>query len=144
MEITIREYKTSDTKAIYYLNKNELGYEYSLAETEKNLSKLSNCKSHKIFVAVQNQDVVGYIHAADYDLIYATHMKNIMGIAVSSYNKRKGIGKLLLQAIEQWAKNTGASGVRLVSGSSRTDAHQFYTNCGYYGGKQQLNFKKYL
>lgn len=142
MNIAIREYQISDGTAICDLNKTEMGYENSLIETEKNLCKLSNNKNHKIYVAVINEKIVGYIHANDYDLIYAPHMKNIMGIAVSSAHKRKGIGKMLILAIECWAKDTGACGVRLVSGLSRTQAHNFYSKCGYDGGKQQLNFKK--
>lgn len=43
------------------------------------------------------------------------HMKNIMGIAVSSNFRKMGIGKALLDSVEHWARDTGASGVRLVS-----------------------------
>lgn len=41
----------------------------------------------------------------------------------------------------KWAKETGASGIRLVSGMERSSAHEFYGHCGYNYGKQQLNFK---
>jgi len=69
-------------------------------------------------------------------------MKNIMGIAVSSEYKQKGIGRALLQQVENWARETGASGIRLVSGAIRTDAHAFYRRCGYSGNKEQINLKK--
>lgn len=69
-------------------------------------------------------------------------MKNNMGIAVFSGYHRQGIGRALLQAVENWAKETGASCVRLVSGAERTGAHGFYQRCGYTDGKNQLNFKK--
>ncbi|MEG0711801.1 MAG: GNAT family N-acetyltransferase, partial [Niameybacter sp.] len=85
---------------------------------------------------------IGYVHANDYDVIYAPHMKNIMGIAVSKQYKRQGVGKALLEAVEEWAKKTGASGVRLVSGETRSGAHTFYRYCGYEGEKRQINFKK--
>ena len=84
----------------------------------------------------------GYVHDLDYDLLYAPHMKNIMGIAVSSAYKRKGIGSALLQYVENWALETGASGIRLVSGATRTDAHAFYRHCGFEGNKEQINLKK--
>lgn len=35
-----------------------------------------------------------------------------------------------------------AKGVRLVSGATRSDAHEFYRHCGYGGDKRQINFKK--
>ena len=65
-----------------------------------------------------------------------------MGIAVSRKYKRKGIGRALLQQVEHWARETGASGIRLVSGATRTDAHAFYRRCGFEGNKEQINLKK--
>lgn len=121
-----------------------MGYEYPVDKTKNKLERLLKSDKDKIFVATVQSIVVGYIHASDYDTIYAPHMKNIMGIAVSNAYKKQGIGKAMLKEVEKWAKETGASGIRLVSGSSRTGAHEFYRRCGYDGGKQQLNFKKYF
>lgn len=89
-----------------------------------------------------NNIVVGYVHAVDYDAIYAPHMKNIMGIAVSDNYKKKGVGRALLQTVEDFAQKDGASGVRLNSGKTRTGAHEFYLRCGYSGDKLQINFRK--
>lgn len=121
-----------------------MGYEYPYDETKNKLEHLLKSNKDKILVATIQGVVVGYIHASDYDVIYAPHMKNIMGIAVSSEYKKHGIGKTLVTGIEKWAKETGASGIRLISGSTRTGAHEFYRRCGYDGGKQQSNFKKYF
>jgi len=142
VDFSIREATASDATAIWRLNCNEMGYQYSLEKTAQNITKLLRSNTDKIFVAVSEGSVVGYVHANDYDLLYAPHMKNIMGIAVSSEHKQQGIGRALLQQVEQWACKTGATGVRLVSGLSRTDAHEFYHRCGYSGDKEQLNLKK--
>ncbi|WP_144034125.1 hypothetical protein SPSIL_011460 [Sporomusa silvacetica DSM 10669] len=142
MKIILRECKPQDYMDITLLNKNEMGYEYLAEDTKKRLGQLLNDSNHKIFVAIINDKVVGYIHANNHDLLYAPHLKNIMGIAVSFDFKRNGIGKMLLNEVEKWAQNTGASGVRLVSGATRIGAHAFYTNCGYTGNKEQKNFKK--
>lgn len=142
MEFIIRECKLEDYTDIALLNKNEMGYEYSAEDTKKKLEKLLNDSSNKIYVAVLEEKVVGYVHANNYDLLYAPHLKNIMGIAVLSDFRENGIGKKLLYEVEKWAKNTGAYGVRLVSGSTRIGAHAFYISCGYDGNKKQRNFKK--
>ncbi len=142
MQVKIREFQMTDSKAIYDLNREEMGYEYPLEDTKAKLHQLSSSQCDKIYVAVVDEEVVGYIHANDYNLIYAPHMKNIMGIAVSSHWKRQGIGRALLARVEAWAQETGAKGVRLVSGASRTGAHAFYRSCGYSGDKMQLNLKK--
>lgn len=144
MNYTIREATLCDAEAIWKLNSLEMGYQFPLEITAERLEALINDNSHKILVAVCGDDVVGYIHAVDYDLIFSHHMKNIMGIAVASSHKRKGIGKALLTKIELWGKETGAAGVRIVSGANRKEAHEFYRNCGYCGEKAQLNLTKFF
>lgn len=142
MDIQVRSCEIIDAEAIYQLNIREMGYDYPKDKTEEKLKQLLKSDKDKIFVAVIDNTVVGYVHANDYDVIYAPHMKNIMGIAVSSNFKKKGIGRALLSAIEDWGQKNGAVGVRLVSGATRTGAHEFYRHCGYSGDKQQINFRK--
>ncbi|MBE6976586.1 MAG: GNAT family N-acetyltransferase [Ruminococcaceae bacterium] len=140
--IYIREACEADISAIWELNAIEMGYQYPLDATTQKVKMLLNSKADKIYVAVLEHTVVGYVHANNYDVIYAPHMKNIMGIAVLSNYKRCGIGRALLQQVEQWGRSTGAAGVRLTSGMMRTEAHVFYHSCGYAGDKEQLNLKK--
>lgn len=144
MKFKIRECCVDDAKYIQELNCNEMGYDYSIEDTKLKLESLLVSKKDKIFVAVLDDIVVGYIHASNYDVVYAPNMKNIMGIAVSSAYRRNRIGEALLRKIEEWAKESGAKGLRLVSSSTRVGAHEFYRHMGYDGGKQQLNFKKWL
>ena len=144
MEFQIRECKMEDASAVHNLNSAELGYEYSIDNTKAKLKCLLKSKKDQIFVATVDRVVVGYVHACDYDLIYAPHLKNIMEIAVLSEYKQQGIGKALLTEIEKWAKETGAAGVRLASGEPRKGAHEFYRRCGYHAVRSQLNFKKYF
>ncbi len=138
----IRECKVSDGEDIAKINLEELGYQYDKEQTKKKLELLLSSPKDKILVAVVKDTVVGYIHAVDYDVIYGPHYKNIMGVAVLKEYKRIGIGKALLTGTENWAKETGAQGIRLNSGESRIDAHRFYTNCGYLSNKNQKNFFK--
>lgn len=142
MNYVIRKATVHDAEAIHKLNCDEMGYDYPADKTEEKLKFLLDSTKDAVYVATVNDTVVGYIHANDYDLIYAPHMKNIMGIAVDSSYKHNGIGKALLQQVELWAKETGASGIRLVSGAGRTDAHAFYRKCGFSGDTEQLNLKK--
>lgn len=142
MNITIREACPTDAEVLCRLNRDELGYDYPLNKTAEKLEVLLKSPHCRIYVAEYAGDVVGYVHAADYDVLYAPHVKNILGIAISSNFRMNGIGKLLLSAVEQWAKETGAAGVRLVSGALRTGAHKFYLACGYSESKDQKNFKK--
>lgn len=142
MNFIIRECKIADGPYIQQLNRRQMGYDFPLRETMKKLEKRLADPSQKIFVAEADEQVVGYIHLEGYDTLYAPHMKNILGIATARQYQRRGIGRALLSAAENWARHTGAAGVRLVSGEGRKDAHKFYAVCGYDGGKKQINFKK--
>ena len=142
-DFVIRECRLEDAATIQKLNEEEMGYFYSVEDTEKKLQKLLGSDKDRIFTAVAGGCVVGYIHANEYDVLYAPSMKNIMGIAVSKEKRNLGIGKALMQKVENWAKEPGAAGIRLVSGASRSDAQAFYQHCGFESGKQQINFKKF-
>lgn len=144
MKVEIRECRLSDCNDIYELNKNEMGYDYPCEDTYKKLMKLIKSESDKIFVAVSDNKTIGYIHINDYESVYAPPMKNIMGIAVAEKYKRQGIGRKLMNEAENWAKNTGAYAIRLVSGAERKGAHEFYYSCGFEKTKEQLNLKKKL
>lgn len=142
MDVQIRLCETDDVSAIYELNRQEMWYDYAVEKTAEKLERLLKSEADRIFVAVVDGNVVGYVHARDYDVIYAPQYKDILGIAVFAAYKKMGIGRALLTAVEEWAKESGATGIRLVFGSVRTGAHEFYRRCGYNGDKQQINFKK--
>ncbi len=141
-DIKFRDAVLSDAAAICELSRTALGYECSEQSTEQTLEKLLQKPWHKMIIAEVNGKVAGYLHAEDYQTLYAPPMKNIMGIAVSAEFRRMSIGKRLLCAAEDWAMATGAAGIRLVSGMDRTGAHLFYERCGYYNRKSQKNFVK--
>lgn len=142
MEYIIRPAAMTDAAAICRLNREEMGYDYPLEETIKLLEILLAAPADRIYVAEMNGETVGYVHAQHYQVLYAPPMKNILGIAVSSAHRRGGIGAALLDRAEQWAREEGCEMVRLVSGATRTGAHEFYRRRGYGEGRAQLNFKK--
>jgi GNAT superfamily N-acetyltransferase len=142
INIIIRKANEKDAAAICKLSQEGLGYDYSIEKTQQKLIKLLKEYNHKILVAQLEGDCVGYIHGNRYSLLYCDEMINIMGIAVLEQYKRNGIGKRLLEAIENWGIEMGVSGIRLTSGETRTAAHQFYECCGYESHKMQKNFVK--
>ena len=74
MNLQIREARTEDYTSICKLSREQLGYDFPPDETRTKLAALLNRSSDKIFVAVQGQHVVGYVHACNYDVLYAPHM----------------------------------------------------------------------
>ena len=47
-------------------------------------------------------------------------------LAVSPEHRSQGVGKDLLDAAKDWARDRGASHLELDSGNARADAHRFY------------------
>ena len=144
MQVEIRPARETDAAGIAALSTDELGYQTTAEQVREKLAARLNSNRDRILVAAAEGQVVGYIHANTYETLYFPPLKNLMGLAVSSAYRCKGIGTALLDAIEAWARETGASGVRLNSGATRTEAHQFYRSRGYGGEKQQLRLIKYL
>ena len=142
MEYTIREAIIADAEALSELNAIEMGYEYSPEETAIKLRAALSRETDRIYVAICDEKVVGYIHACDYDLLFLPSMKNILALAVFSEYCGNGIGSALMARVENWAKSTDACGIRLVSGESRVIAHIFYEKCGFTSDKMQKNYKK--
>ena len=141
-QFVIRQAKISDIEDIYYINKISLGYNYNIDKQRNKLETILNDKTQAVFVADINGKVVGYIHLANYDLIYADNLKNCLGIAVEKDYQLIGVGSALLNQAEIWTTKNGAAGIRINSGIERESAHKFYTSKGYVENKVQKNFKK--
>jgi predicted N-acetyltransferase YhbS len=140
--VSIREAAISDAHAICLLNREALGYDFPEEKTSAQLRRILHSKAACVFVAEKDCRVVGYIHAADYECCYSENMVNVMALAVDGSARRTGIGKMLLTAAEDWAREKGAAGIRLSSGIDRTGAHKFYESCGYSFRKDSKNFFK--
>ena len=142
LPLSVRPAGISDAAAIAALCSESMGYPAPEQEVRGRLQALLQDGAQCILVAEAGGETIGYIHACDYQVLYAPAMKNILGLAVSPAFRRRGAASALLAAVEDWARQTGAEAIRLVSGESRTGAHAFYRSQGYTGEKRQLNFKK--
>ena len=137
----IREATIEDAFAICNISCADLGYDSSREFVSTRISNLDKGRE-KVFVAEVNGIVAGYIHAEKYQTLYAEPMINILGLAVSSKFRRRGIGRLLLKYAERWANEVGIHRIRLNSGASRKEAHLFYRAMGYNNEKGQIRFIK--
>jgi predicted N-acetyltransferase YhbS len=136
----IRPALPEDAAAIETINAEALGYAYG--DTAARLRRILQKPNDRMFAAVADGNVVGYIHGSDYDRTYGGPQKNVLTLAVLPAYQGRGVGRMLLERLERWAKDDGCAGVRLVSGFDRAAAHGFYLRCGYTDRKDQKNFVK--
>jgi len=144
MDIHIRRALIKDASGIQKLNAAELGAVYPVGKTRQILTQLLQSEQDRIYVAEIEGTIVGYVHACNYTLLCSPPIKNIMSIAISKDYQKHGIGKVLLERIENWAKETEASIIRIISDGSGINAYEYYKNLGYEGGKLQMHFTKKL
>ena len=138
----LRDLKTTDVAAICEINKEALGYSFSLEETASQLDKLSQASHHFLlgFEDSTSHDLLGYVHAEVYESLYSKPGFNILALAVLPQTQGQGIGKTLLQGLEQEAKKRGYNFIRLNSADHRLGAHAFYEKVGYTCDKTQKRF----
>ena len=138
----LRDLKTTDVAAICEINKEALGYSFSLEETASQLDKLSQDSHHYLlgFEDSISHDLLGYVHAEVYESLYSKPGLNILALAVLPQTQGQGIGKTLLQGLEHEAKKRGYNFIRLNSADHRLGAHAFYEKVGYTCDKTQKRF----
>lgn len=141
--MNVRKADINNASAICRICTDDLGYECSEEFVSNRLKNIDGSRE-VVFAAEVDGTVVGYIHAEIYNTLYFASMINILGLAVSRDNRRQGVGRALITCAENWAKEQGINIVRLNSGSSRKEAHEFYRAMGYDNEKLQVRFLKNL
>ena len=138
----LRNLRETDVKAICDINQEALGYSFSSEETASQLARLSQY-SHHFLLAYEDEAshaLLGYVHAEVYESLYSKAGFNILALAVSPQAQGQGIGKSLLQGLEEEAKRRGYGFIRLNSADHRLGAHVFYEKVGYTCDKMQKRF----
>ena len=138
----LRDLKITDVDAIYKINIEALGYSFNLEDTASQLAKLSQDSHHYLlgFEDSSSHDLLGYVHAEVYESLYSKPGFNILALAVLPQMQGQGIGKTLLQGLEQEAKDQEYQFIRLNSADHRLGAHAFYEKVGYTCDKVQKRF----
>jgi GNAT superfamily N-acetyltransferase len=65
----------------------------------------------------------------------------LQDLVVRKDQRRRGIGRMLLDAATEWARAHGCTHLELSSGSGRTEAHRFYLREGM---TQSLTFQRWI
>jgi GNAT superfamily N-acetyltransferase len=131
--VKIRTAVEYDVPALAHLM-GELGYPTSVEEMKERYAYITSNKNYHTLVAELNGQVVGMIGLCT-GYFYEKNgcYVRIVAFVVDAKYRNKGIGSLLMEEAEHWAKNQGAITIGLNSGNriERQQAHQFYLQRGY-------------
>lgn len=132
-QVIIRDATATDLTALTALM-NELGYPTTLEEMRDRFSKISHHPDYKTIVALVNDEVVGMAGLAK-GVFYEKNgdYLRVVAFVVKQNCRGKGIGKILLTAAENRAKEQGITTVLINCGNriEREQAHRFYHEMGY-------------
>lgn len=132
MQILIREARKSDYIDICKLVKNELEYiDLDFDALFDRLNQMEQNKNHATFVAVGNNQVLGFIGLLKYITYENAGCVRILSMAVLRGRQNNGIGSKLLLRAEQYARENGITHINLTSHLRRIEAHAFYEHNGY-------------
>ncbi|MES2392698.1 MAG: GNAT family N-acetyltransferase [Acidobacteriota bacterium] len=142
--IEVRRVELRDAAAVEELI-GELGYARTLDEVQSWIAALdARGESQAALVAVVEGEVVGWIAVAIDRPLQSEAHGHITGLVVKDGRRGLGIGRRLCEAAEGWTRERGVNALRVLSRSTREEAHRFYVRDGYGVVKTSVVFEKRL
>ncbi len=122
----------------------QLGYPNTSKEVAARFTALVGRSRHAIFIAEDASRIFGWVHVQEMLTLETGPFADLGGLVVADGARGRGVGRLLVDAAEQWAIARGYPEMRVRSNVIRNEAHEFYAHLGYEVIKTQLNFRKSL
>jgi GNAT superfamily N-acetyltransferase len=129
----------ADAAAVAELS-GQLGYPAAPAAIARRFEGIERQGHAAVFVVTTGGRVVGWIHATIVPVLESDLAADIAGLVVDETIRGQGIGGLLLDAAEAWARAAGCTAMRVRSQIVRERAHGFYERRGYSRVKTQHVF----
>jgi len=132
-EILIREFDNPDIPEMANLMI-ELGYATTVIEMTERLKQILQDTNYRTLVAINKNEVIGMIGLIK-NFFWERNgcYVKVQALVVKQSFRKKGVGKLLIESAEDWAKEIGATLIALNCGikEERNDAHKFYPKVGF-------------
>lgn len=112
----------------------QLGYETDLSTLTVRFKNFTNQEGYGIAIADKDGEVIGWVAWSKSQLFVSDKVRiHIEGIVVKSEQKGTGIGKKLMNFVEERAHRCGGVIIDLTSGMRRAQdgSHKFYDALGY-------------
>jgi GNAT superfamily N-acetyltransferase len=129
--MTIRDAEPRDAPALVRLLE-QLGYPAGEEAVLRRLARMEASPADRLFVAELDGSVVGLagIHVSA-SLEHDQDAAKVSAIIVDEAHRRRGVGRALLEAVEDEARKRGCALVFLTTAERRGEAHRFYRRLGW-------------
>ena len=123
----------------------QLGYPAGEGDIRRRYDFILDREDARLFVAHDaDLTILGWIHVQATYLLEADPRAEIWGLVVAESARRSGVGRLLVDAAEDWAVKHGFSVIAVRSNLLRVEAHAFYERLGFEAVKNQKAYRKKL
>ena len=136
MQFDIRFAEMDDANAIAALSE-QWGYQSTKENMRRCLHNISNNGDHVIYVLLKEGLVIGWIHGIYSLRIETDPFVEIGGLIVDKDFRRHGLGKLLVDKINEWSLSRNCHKIRVRCNIMRKEANAFYGAIGFKEIKQQ-------
>ncbi len=120
-----------------------LGYPATPDEISSRLKFADRPHQFVAVAAIENEDtLLGWVAAEERNLLIAPPRVEITGLVVDQAARRTGVGRELVAAVEQWAKERGIGEILVGSNTLREESHLFYGRLGFSREKSQHVYLK--
>jgi GNAT superfamily N-acetyltransferase len=129
--VTVREAQPGDAAAVAVLL-GELGYPSTPEQTAERLERIAGDPATWLVVAELDEEVAGFGVLHVQNLVERDEPGvEVAGLVVGERFRRRGVGELLMAALEDEARDRGGKTMVLNTAHRRADAHAFYEALGY-------------
>jgi GNAT superfamily N-acetyltransferase len=108
-----------------------LGYPSDDRVLEQRLERIGAEPSVRVVVAEREGALVGLSSLHVLHLIERPPLGRLSAIVVTASERRAGVGRALIERIEEEARGAGCDRLEVTSGEWRDDAHAFYLSLGF-------------
>lgn len=141
-QITVRPGTREDADRIAVLS-GQLGYPATAQQMQQRLSVLQDREDDAIYVATTEEGfVIGWVHVHRCYMAISPTLALILALVVDEAYRRCGVGQMLVERIEQWARDRDCQTILVRSNILRQEAHCFYQRLGFINIKQSMVFAK--
>src|SRR6478672_4118494 len=121
----------------------QLGYSVSEASIRTRMGRMFDSNYNSLWVAEKpDGKLAGWIHGFLCQLLESDYRVEIGGLIVDERCRRSGIGRRLVQVIEDWAAEQGATELSVRCREERAESHEFYESLSFRHIKSQRVFRK--
>src|SRR3989441_9667402 len=142
--VVVRPMAERDAREVADLS-GQLGYPSTVAQISRRLERLSVDTESAVFVAEgEGGRIAGWVHVLGRCFLESDPCAELGGLVVDAASRRKGAGRALVSAAEEWAARHGYATMRVRSNVKRIEARPFYEGMGYAITKAQNVYQKAL